>query len=196
MERDKHFKYHLTSHTRPFPSTLHPRRDRNLKCKQPLTIYFYLTMSSFCLQDHPNHSWLLQRLNRDPTLSISPPKTINGDGNRYPSHHLLAPYNSKVHSVWSLRVTPEAKEPNWHSLPRRVPYLQGKAQQLYHFLPILQTCILIKNRFSKFLKYTWGETREKSFFSKPPNWAYNFLWLCNCEYWNQQSLTAINTFYL
>lgn len=46
----------------PFPAPSALLRDRNLNCKQPLTIYFYLTMSSFCLQEHPNHSGLLQEL--------------------------------------------------------------------------------------------------------------------------------------
>lgn len=46
-------------------------RDRNLNCKQPLTIYFYLTMPSFCLQEHPNHSRFLRTVNRVPILSLS-----------------------------------------------------------------------------------------------------------------------------
>lgn len=128
MERDKRCKYHLTSNS-PLPAPFPLLRDRNLNCKQPLTIYFYLTMSSFCLQEHPNHSWLLQDCKyRVPALTISPPETINGDGNHRPSRHSLASYNSKVHSVRSLRVTPEAKEPNEHSLPRRVSSLQESDQ--------------------------------------------------------------------
>lgn len=53
----------------PAPSAL--LRDRNLNCKQPLTIYFYLTMPSFCLQEHPNHSRFLRTVNRVPILSLS-----------------------------------------------------------------------------------------------------------------------------
>lgn len=78
---EKCCKSHLTLHILPFPSTLCLLRDRNLNRKQPLTIYFYLTMSSFCLQEHPNHSTpFLRTVNRVPVLSLSPSETINGDG--------------------------------------------------------------------------------------------------------------------
>lgn len=49
----------LSTHS-PFPSALCPPcRDWNLNSKHPLPIYFYLTTSSFCLQEHPNHSFQL-----------------------------------------------------------------------------------------------------------------------------------------
>lgn len=53
------------------PSALLRDRNLNLNCKQPLTIYFYLTMPSFCLQEHPNHSRFLRTVNRVPILSLS-----------------------------------------------------------------------------------------------------------------------------
>lgn len=74
-EGDKCLKRTVTFCTLPFPSALcPPGRDWNLNCKHLLPIYFYLTRSSFCLQEHPNHSFHSSKDRKwtVPAMSLSP----------------------------------------------------------------------------------------------------------------------------
>lgn len=61
-----------------------PGRHWNWNCKHLLPIYFYLAMSSRCLQEHPNHAFglLKDRTWRVPAGSLSPSRAINGRGSR------------------------------------------------------------------------------------------------------------------